>query len=115
MKGDIIKIAASHYGFTPTELVSKSRKRAMSKARWAIQVAMCRRGRAKAQIANWLNRDHSSIYYGIRQAEYWLERDPSFRELVDKLTEYKVTPISQEVLESATKGKEREDEYLDCD
>lgn len=112
---DIMRMSAKHYGVSLEELVSPMRRRAYSKPRWAIHMALHRRKRKHCEIGRWMNRNHATIIYGIRQAEYWIERDPEFRDLIDRMASFAPVPLTQEIIESLTQSKESDNGYLDCD
>lgn len=112
---DMIRIAADHYGITPRLLLENNRRRAYSKAKWAIYVALRNRNRNYSEIGRWMKRDHATIIYGVKQAEYWLERDPDFRDLVQRLTDYRFDPVPEDFVRSLMRKKEREDGCLVMD
>jgi chromosomal replication initiation ATPase DnaA len=49
--------------------------------RWAVMAALRSNGMPLTEIGKWLNRDHSTIIYGLRRAEQ-MQADPSFYQLV---------------------------------
>lgn len=105
------QIAARHYGVTVDDIMKPKGKRFLSKPRWAIYLALHKRKRSYAHIGRWMNRNHASIIYGVQQAQYYMERDPDFRDLVERLTAYSPEQVAQEVVNRYIR-KEREDAFL---
>lgn len=81
-----LKRAAELSGATVEQLKSGWRApKQLVHARWAFMVACQRRGASTPQIGKRINRDHSTVLYGLRQAEYRAERFPEFRALVAEI------------------------------
>jgi chromosomal replication initiation ATPase DnaA len=83
MRTDIIKIAAKHYNTTPQHLKAKGR--------FAVYKALRVRGATYSDIGRWMLRDHSTIMYGVKQADK-LMQDPVYRDLVERMINFRVAP-----------------------
>jgi chromosomal replication initiation ATPase DnaA len=80
-------IAASAWLFClPPDLVTgRSRHNRPLRARYAIYVALRRRGNSYGQIARWLGRDHTTIMNGVERGEALALTDAHFAGAVKKL------------------------------
>jgi chromosomal replication initiation ATPase DnaA len=64
-------------------IFSKSRRRELAEARWAIMLVAQSRGCSCPSIAKSLNRDdHTTVIHGLRRAADLRSRDPGFAALV---------------------------------
>lgn len=81
-----LKLAAHLAGANVKQLVSEWRApKILVHARWAVMMAWRERDASTTQIGRRLNRDHSTVCYGLRQAKYFAERYPAFRHLLDQV------------------------------
>lgn len=100
---DIIRAAAQTSHMTVEYLLGPKRNRRVMRVRFALYWAFRERGASFAQIGFWMNRDHSTVIYGQRRAQYVFDRDPAFRDLCLKLRDMgpkKVTQVEQKVLQT---------------
>jgi chromosomal replication initiation ATPase DnaA len=78
--------AADLFEIEAKELRGRSRTRAVSPARLALYVALydgC--DTTLEEIGGWLNRDHTSVLYGIGQARQRIARDPWYAGKVERI------------------------------
>jgi chromosomal replication initiation ATPase DnaA len=81
-----VLIAADLFEIEAKELRGRSRTRAVSPARLALYVALydgC--DTTLEEIGGWLNRDHTSVLYGIGQARQRMTRDPWYAGKVEQI------------------------------
>lgn len=76
-----IAAAAKAVGASPEQLFLDWRNKPLVQARWAAMRAMDRAGYSYSQIGRIIKRDHSTIIYGLRRAEYAFQHDPEFAQL----------------------------------
>jgi chromosomal replication initiation ATPase DnaA len=55
--------------FTVPQLTGAQRHKGVVRARWALMVALHLRGWSTVQIGRLLGRDHTTIMYGLKQAD----------------------------------------------
>lgn len=88
----IIAAVAAEFGLTPIELTDHKRVRPRPRARF-IAYRMLRdvtwaNGDPRystPQIAYLMNRDHSTVVYGLQQFDLWAARDDEFRRTYERL------------------------------
>lgn len=81
-----IKVAAELAGANVAQLCSEWRApRELVHARWAFMAALRRRGVVTPSIGRRLNRDHSTVVYGLKQAKLLAARSPEFAEMMAKV------------------------------
>ena len=56
-------------GFTIPQLTGAQRHRGVVRARWAVMLALHRLGWSTVLIGRVLDRDHTTVMYGLRQAD----------------------------------------------
>lgn len=80
-----VKVAAAIAGASVDQLVSDWRApKVLVHARWCVMASMRKRGSSLPQIGRRLGgRDHSTVAYGIDRAEYFAERSPEFRAMLE--------------------------------
>jgi DNA-binding CsgD family transcriptional regulator len=79
-----LKVAATEAGANPEQLKLDWRNRPLVHARWAFMVAMHRRGASLPRIGRLLDRDHTTVMYGLRKAAA-LRGKPEFETLLAKV------------------------------
>lgn len=89
--------AARIYGVAPALVVSKNRKRSIVRARWAVMLALRSMGEDRYSLTRigtivGIN-DHATVIYGLREAEFLVERDSYFAEVVRTVTEVAKMPV----------------------
>ena len=82
---DIIDLVADETGFTRASIIGESRKRDLTRARFATSLIAHRyAGRSLPVIAKVMgDRDHSTIFHQVRRGEALYANDGGFRLLVD--------------------------------
>ncbi len=80
-----IKAAANAIRIEPADLISPLRTPRLVRARWAVMMAMRNRGVSLPRIGRRFGRDHSTVIYGIQQAELELARSETFRDLFQRV------------------------------
>lgn len=79
-----LKIAAMEAGARVDQLKQDWRDKPLVHARWAYMTAMHRKGASLGRIGRILGRDHTTVLYGIKQAERLMDK-PEFAALVAKV------------------------------
>ena len=82
---DIIEASARMFNLTTDDIYGPFRSNYICRARFALYKGLNLRGASQLQIGRWMKRDHSSIKHGVKRANYMLERDPEFRQCVEKI------------------------------
>lgn len=90
LKSDFIAAAADMFRVSPEALISYEKPKALMPARFALYKALRLRGWSYPQIGQTLNRDHSSVIYGVRRADWLMDRDPGYAKKVRLLAELKI-------------------------
>lgn len=80
-----LETAARVAGAKVSQLRLGWRQRELARARFAYMLAMHERGMAVSAIGRSLNRDHSTVIYGVDQAKYLVTRDTAFREIFEQV------------------------------
>ena len=82
---EIIEAGALMFNLTLEDIYGDNRSKYICRARFAIYKGLLLRGASRPQIAKWMKRDHSTVKHGIHRADYMWERDPEFRQCVEKI------------------------------
>lgn len=81
-----IKVAATLAGASIPQLVSYWRApKELVHARWCVMAALRERGMSLPQIGRRLNRDHSTVIYGLSQVGTSAARDPAFADMLQQV------------------------------
>lgn len=81
-----LQVAAELAGANVTQIRSSWRAPPeLVRARWAYMSAMRKRGVSFPQIGKRISRDHATVMYGCRQADYFAARSPEFAEMLAKV------------------------------
>lgn len=80
-----IRVAAAELGAEPADLRGDASTREFVRARWAVMLAMHRRGATNPRIARRLGRDTSTVWRSLDRAKYIVDRDPAFAALVRRV------------------------------
>lgn len=80
-----IRRAAQMFNLPVSEIVGPSRPRYYCEARFAIMLALRRRGMSTLAIGRLLNRDHSVVVHGLKRAAQIIANDPGYGLIVDEL------------------------------
>ena len=81
--GRALVVAAELAGANVKQLCSEWRApKELVHARWAVMSEFRRRGLSTPAIGKRLNRDHSTVIYGLKQAGYLAERSPEFVQML---------------------------------
>ena len=80
-------VAASAWLFClpPDVVLGRSRFKRPIRARYAVYMALRRRGNTYGQIGRWLGRDHTTIMNGVARGEALALTDAQFAGIVKKL------------------------------
>lgn len=102
----LVELAAVAFNVTPTALRGNSRAKQFVRARWAVMwVATNVHGFGSSEIGRALgHKDHSTVLYGVHQADALRGTDEDYRQLTDHLFAI-VTPKTQ--AEEATHAPSR--------
>ena len=65
----VIKRIEREYGWKLADMQGRSRMRPVVRARWALIAALRERGWSLMRIGAFLNRDHTTVLYALRQWE----------------------------------------------
>ena len=100
LKSDFVNAAAEMFCVHPRDLVSHYRFDFLMMPRFALYKALRMRGWSYPEIGRLLNRDHSTIIYGVGRAEWKMERDADYAAKVKTLAELKME-VSEPLEEAA--------------
>jgi hypothetical protein len=76
----IMRATCKVTGVSMTELTGTIRHKDHVRARWAVMHLARKYGRSLCYIGTMLRRDHTTVLYGIRCAEKWIDDDPTARQ-----------------------------------
>lgn len=82
---DMVNRAALVFDTTTKDILSNSQFPEHVRARWAIMLTAFELGYPFTGIGRALNRDHSTVMYGVDQCYLWMARDVPFRNRVTRL------------------------------
>jgi chromosomal replication initiation ATPase DnaA len=85
VKTEIVKLCADLFDLPSTDLLGRKRNKQAVEARFALYAALRQRGWSYPRIGRFLGRDHASIMYGVRRAEYIMERHRPYEEKVERV------------------------------
>jgi chromosomal replication initiation ATPase DnaA len=94
-----ILIAAEMFKVHPRDLVGPYVYNFLMLPRFALAKALRMRGLSTPAIGAIMNRDHTTIMYQLRRADYFMERYPEYRAKVEALTERFSKLIERTVIE----------------
>jgi len=89
-KDELIAETCRLFHVHPRDLVGDYRFDFLMPARFALAKALRLRGWTYPQIGRELGRDHSTIIYRVREAEYRMGKDPSYAEKIHHLATYTI-------------------------
>lgn len=92
----IVTRASELFQVHPRDLLGGYRFQFVTRARFAIYLALRRRGWSYEQIGKFLGRDHSSVIHGVKRAEYMVEKDAAFAAKVTELQNITVRVADEE-------------------
>jgi hypothetical protein len=79
--------AARLTGYGYSEIIGGSRERSLSHIRWAIMIALRKRGLSTPLIGRLLGgRDHTTVMHGLQRGAELVETDPDFATLVSMVS-----------------------------
>lgn len=102
LKEDFIKECATLFSIHPRDLMGNYRFAFVVRARQALYLALRKRGWSYPRIGRFLDRDHSTVIYGAKQALYRMDRDPAYAAKVDRLTDLEPVPVELDKEEEQT-------------
>jgi len=85
IRTDIITTTAALFDVHPRDLIRDFRFAFLTRARFAMYLALRQRGWTYAKIGQAAGRDRKSVAHGVARAEYMAERDPDFAAKVAEL------------------------------
>lgn len=85
LRSDVIKRGCDLFEVSLKEIMDDCRPRHICRARFGLYYALNKRGGSSAAIGRWLKRDHSTVLHGLTRAEWYMENDPDFRQIVESL------------------------------
>lgn len=86
MVHEMVRSASRMTMLNEREITGEGRQRVLVRVRWAIMLIAREYGFSFPHIGRALGgRDHSTVWSGVDQAKYLVERDAGFRALVDHL------------------------------
>lgn len=93
---EVIDLVTGQLNIKPTDLLSTSRQRDFVEARNILFKLLADMGYKKQSIAAWLNRERSTVVYGIQSVEDWLVLDPIFKRKYEKCKAAIYAPVEEE-------------------
>lgn len=92
---DMVKASAWLFCLPVDAVLGRRRFKRYLRARYAVYIALYRRGNSYGQIGRWLGRDHTTIMNGVEVGEKWLLEDKALAEVVKKLENIGRRPINE--------------------
>ena len=105
LKEDLLKAAGKMFDVHPRDITGPSRFEFLLPVRFALYKALSLRGWTQARIGTFMNRDRSSVRYGIARAEHMMERDENFAVKVSMLAVMK----PEQIITVTEKEQEKEE------
>ena len=87
---ETIRLIAQHFGVSFDELVSERKTKALMPARFAVYTILNKRGISASRIGRIMNRDHSTVLYGIKKFELMMKEDRSLAAFVVQAIHWRV-------------------------
>ena len=87
---DIVKEGARIFNVCDKDIYKDTRFTEIMRARKALYLALFMRGASKSKIGQVMNRDHSTVMYGLKAAGVLMERDAEFKSKVEYLANMSV-------------------------
>lgn len=92
---DLINEVAREFEVSSKELIGHSRYRSIMKARFALYKVLVARGSSRARAGKVCGgRDHTTIMYGMGQAELMAFKDPEYKAKIERLISFQPEPLS---------------------
>lgn len=85
LTSDLVLAGSKMFRVHPDVIYGDNRTAFICRARFGIYMALHLRGASKTQVGRIMRRDHSTIIHGLIRAERMMEKDDSFKRVVDKL------------------------------
>lgn len=85
---EIVRMAGVVFGVPPSIIYSASKPRPISRARQAVYLIANEHGWSLSHIGRVLDRDHSSVRYGVIAAGEIAKRDQFYRERIEALRDH---------------------------
>ena len=79
----------------PRDLIGPYRFKFLMLPRFALSKALRMRGWTLPEIGRLMNRDHTTIIYQVKEAEYFMGRDPEYAAKIKALAELKIEPLEE--------------------
>ena len=90
LNSELVNAAAEMFHIHPRDLIGPYRFKFLMSGRFALAKALRMRGWTLSEIGRLMNRDHTSIMYQVKEAEYWMSRDQAYADKVKALAELKI-------------------------
>lgn len=110
LKEDLVSACAELFDVHPRDLTGNYRYAFITRARYALFLALRQRGWSYPRIGRLFKRDHSTVIYGISRALYYCERDPDYADKVRVLKD--LMPERVEIVEVEGTEGSYDDGYL---
>lgn len=85
---ELIVRGSREFYVNPNLVVGPTKPRMIQPCRYAIYMAFHLRGNSMMQIGRWMNKDHSSVHYGLKKAKKWMEEDVEYANKVRRLAQF---------------------------
>ena len=82
---DLVLAGSKMFRVHPDVLYADNRTAFVCRARFGLYLAFYLRGASKTQVGRIMRRDHSTIIHGLIRAERMMEKDESFKRVVNGL------------------------------
>ena len=105
MKSKLVELCAEMFDIHPRDLMGPYRFGFLTRARFALYKALRIRGWSYSAIGTFVGgRDHTTIIYGVRRAEYFMERNPAYAAKIKALSESRPASITDWAEEETHEG-----------
>lgn len=96
MKTEIILYCARLFNVPTSRLKGQSRGEGAREARFALYLALHRRGHSYSAIGHMLGRHHSTVMHGVREADVLIAQDADYAAKVAELATWQPDYVKQE-------------------
>lgn len=86
MPESLIGAIAADFGTDLESVLSKQRALIPTRARQTIFAILCAKGFTRSQVGRWMQRDHSTVVYGVDRFDAYAAYFPAMREIFTKWT-----------------------------
>jgi chromosomal replication initiation ATPase DnaA len=95
VKRELVNECAKAFRVPAEVLVGRGQRLTLMPARFALYKALKLRGWSYLAIGSFLGRDHTTIMYGVKRAEWMAERDAEYADKIERIAAWKPAAIEE--------------------